>query len=112
MKSVSLPVATLAIKADSSHSDSERPEPIYGGYAKDRGDIILFGKDLAYRVDFKNQTIKQCPRLNAGAQACYDATTAGESFQYGRKTFHRLSRERVAEICASGQFRVTPKQLR
>jgi hypothetical protein len=107
-----LPVALLDIKADASGSGlSERSEPIYGGYAKGRGEIVLFGKDLAYRVDFKNQTLQQRPQLNSGAQARYDATEAGEPFEYCNKTFRRLSGEQIVEICASGRFRVTSRQI-
>lgn len=112
MVNAPLPVASLAIKGDANGSgSSERSEPIYGGYAKGRGEIVLFGKDLAYRVDFKNQTLQERPQLNSGAQARYDATEAGEPFEYCKRTFRRLSGEQIAEICASGQFRVTSRQI-
>lgn len=102
-----LPVATLAIKgAVRGQTGSEFSEPVYGGYANGRGDIVLFAKGLAYRVNFKNQILKQRPPLNVGAQARYDATEAGEDFEYGSKTFRRLSLQQIAEICTSGDFRV------
>jgi hypothetical protein len=102
-----LPVAALAIKcAVKGIESAERSEPVYGGYANDRGEIVLFAKDLAYRVNFKNQILKQWPPLNVGAQACYDATAAGEDFEYGTKTFRRLSQQQISEICRVGHFRV------
>jgi hypothetical protein len=105
-----VPVAALAIKVPvSGQSFSELSEPVYGGYANPRGDIVLFGKDLAYRVNLKNQTLQQRPPLNSGAQARYDATEAGEAFEFGNKTFHRLSLEQIADICTSGRFRVSSK---
>ncbi len=66
----------------------------------------MFAKDLAYRVNFKNQILKQRPPLNLGAQARYDATEAGEDFEYGKKTFRRLSLQQITEICTAGRFRV------
>jgi hypothetical protein len=102
-----LPVATLAITgAVKGMKCSEHSEPVYGGYANGRGDIVLFAKDLAYRVNFKNQILKQGPPLNVGAQARYDATEAGEDFEYGAKTFRRLSRQQISDICTAGHFRV------
>ncbi len=107
MMSIPSPIAALAIKGVvKGPPHSERSEPVYGGYANGRGEIVLFSKDLAYRVNFKNQILKQQARLNAGAQARYDATEAGEEFVYGNKTFRRLSSEQIAEICAGGDFRV------
>ncbi len=85
---------------------SEHSEPVYGGYANGRGEIVLFAKELAYRVNFKNQILKPRPPLNLGAQARYDATEAGEDFEYGNKTFRRLSLEQITEICTAGRFRV------
>jgi hypothetical protein len=70
---------------------------------------VLFGKDLAYRVNVKKQTLQERPQLNAGAQMRYDATSVGEAFEYGRKSFRRLSHEEIGEICSSGQFRLTSK---
>lgn len=84
-------------------------EPIFGGYSNGRGEISLFGESLVYRVNFKNKTVQQRPRLNPGAQARYDATQAGEAFEYGNASFVRLSHDAIAEICASGLFRITPK---
>jgi hypothetical protein len=105
-----LPVAVLAISAVATGRDvAESSEPVYGGYANGRGEVVLFGKDLAYRVNFKKQTLQERPQLNPGAQARYDATDAGEEFEYGRKTFRRLSNEQIVEICSSGQFRLTSK---
>jgi hypothetical protein len=102
-----LPVATLAIKgAVRGLNGSEHFEQVYGGYANGRGEIVLFAKDLAYRVNFKNQILKQWPPLNVGAQARYDATEAGEDFEYGNKTFRRLSRRQITDICTAGHFRV------
>ena len=89
----------------------ELSEPVYGGYANWRGEIVLFGKDLAYRVNLKAQTLQQRPHLNSGAQARYDATEAGNAFEYCNKSFQRLSSEQIAEICMSGQFRVTPRYV-
>jgi hypothetical protein len=102
-----LPVATLAIKgAVRGLNCPEHSEPVYGGYANGRGEIVLFAKDLAYRVNFKNQILKQGPPLNVGAQARYDAAEAGEDFEYGNKTFRRLSPQQIVEICTAGNFRV------
>lgn len=102
-----LPVATLAIKgAVRGLNTPERAEPVYGGYANGRGEIVLFAKDLAYRVNFKNQILKQRPALNSGAQARYDATEAGEDFMFGNKTFRRLSLVQIKEICTAGNFRI------
>ncbi|MGA7354914.1 MAG: hypothetical protein WA431_09640 [Candidatus Cybelea sp.] len=104
------PVAVLAISARANRGDaSESSEPIYGGYANGRGDVVLFATELAYRVNFDKQTLQQRPQLNAGAQERYDATELGEPFEYGSKTFRRLSNEQIVEICASGRFRLTSK---
>jgi len=103
----SLPVAMLAITGlVKGPPCSERAEPVYGGYANGRGDVVLFAKDIAYGVNFKNQILKERPPLNVGAQARYDATEAGESFEYGTKSFQRLSHEQISEICTGGRFRV------
>src|SRR5580704_16633166 len=102
-----MPVGVLAITgAVRGLTGAERSEPVYGGYANGRGEIVLFAKDLAYRVNFKNQILKQQPPLNVGAQARYDATEAGEDFEYGSKTFRRLSRQQITDICIAGQFRI------
>jgi hypothetical protein len=81
-------------------------EPIHGGYANARGAISLFSGDLAYRLDFKRRTIQQKPMLNADAQARYNAAHPGEVFVYCGVSFRRLSDEEIAEICASGSFRL------
>ncbi|HVR47946.1 MAG TPA: hypothetical protein VMT95_15055 [Candidatus Binatia bacterium] len=57
-------------------------------------------------MNFKSQTLRERPSLNSGAQAHYEAAEAGEPFVYANVTFLRLSHERIAEICASGTFRV------
>jgi hypothetical protein len=105
---IALPVAALLIRAAAKSAESsDRSEPIYGGYANLRGEIFLFGQDGAYRVNLKNQVLQRRAPLNAGAQACYDATEAGEPFVYGNKTFRRLSHEQIVGICAVHRFRLT-----
>lgn len=100
------PIANLTIKGTVNGPQcAEYPEAVYGGYANGRGEIVLFTKDLAYLVNFKNQILKERPPLNVGAQACYDAVEAGEDFEYATKTFRRLSPEQISEICTAGQFR-------
>ena len=112
MYSLSAPVAVLAIKAERNSADaSDLSEPVYGGYANGRGNIVLFGKEAAYGVNLKKQTLQLRPQLNPGAQARYDAAAAGEDFQYGNKTFRRLSEPQIIEICVSSSFRLTPRQL-
>jgi hypothetical protein len=102
-----LPVANLAIKGAVGELNClERSEPVYGGYANARGEIVLFARELAYRVNFKNQILKPRPPLNPGAQARYDATEAGEDFAYGNKIFRRLSLPEIRDICTAGIFRV------
>ena len=71
-----------------------------------RGEIVLFAKDLAYCVNFKNHILKQRPPLNSGAKARYDATEAGEDFVYGSKTFRRLSLQQIEDICDGANWRV------
>jgi hypothetical protein len=107
------PVASLDIVSRKSKDRivQEPSEPVYGGYANGRGEIFLFGESLVYRVNFKNQTVQQRPQLNPGAQARYDATQAGEPFEYCNVSFRRLSNAEIIEICSSGAFRVTPKLL-
>jgi hypothetical protein len=101
------PVATLVITgAVRGLSLPERSEPVYGGYMNRRGEIVLFAKDLAYRVNFKNHTLKQGPPLNVGAKERYDATEAGEDFVYANTTFRRLSIEEIEDICNGANFRV------
>lgn len=101
------PIAVIEIgrKAKNSLVDQSF-EPIYGGYANARGEENLLAERCAYRVNSKNQTLRQRPSLNPGAQAHYDAVEAGEPFVYANREFLRLSHERIAEICASGAFRV------
>lgn len=107
---LSAPVALLAVSVRANGRDlGESSEPIYGGYANGRGEVVLFAKELAYRINPAKQTLQERPQLNAGAQARYDAAKLGEPFEYGNKTFQRLSRERIVEICASGRFRLTSK---
>jgi hypothetical protein len=101
------PLAELAISTRTNGRDAgESSEPIYGGYANGRGEIVLFAKELAYRVNFAKQTLQERPQLNPGAQMRYDAAGLGEPFEFGNKTFTRLSGEQIAEICASGRFRL------
>lgn len=99
------PVAALSFTPTGPDA-SRACELIYGGYANGRGEVVLFARELAYRINAKNRSVQQCPRLNPGAQARYDATDAGESFEYGKKTFQRLSLGHIIEICASGKFRL------
>lgn len=107
MQNPRVPIAVLEIgRKNKDAVVGESFEPIYGGYANARGEVSLFAERCAYRVNFKNQTLRQRPSLNAGAQAHYDAVEAGEPFVYANTTFVRLSHERIAEICASGAFRV------
>jgi hypothetical protein len=106
------PIGILNINKKANNAlVQEPPEPIYGGYANRRGEISLFGESVVYRVNFKNNTIQQRPPLNPGAQARYDATEAGEIFEYGSVPFQRLSSAQIIEICASGAFRVIPKLI-
>lgn len=103
-------IALLEISTKTNDRESrESSEPIYGGYANGRGEVMLFGKGLVYRVNFKNQTLQERPQLNAAAQQRYDATELGNEFEYGNKTFRRLSGEQIVEICTSGRFRLTSK---
>jgi hypothetical protein len=108
MTRLPLPVALLAITTGINPKySSEVSEPVYGGYANPRGEIFLFSKDgIAFRVNFKSQTLQKRPPLNPGAQARYDATEAGETFEFGNRTFRRLSHEQIMGICASHRFRV------
>lgn len=106
------PVGVLNLhKKGSKGAVAAPPEPIYGGYANSRGEVFLFGADLAYRVNFKNKTIQQRAPLNPGAQARYDETSAGDPFEYCNAQFQRLSAEQIQEICSSGSFGVGPRSL-
>jgi hypothetical protein len=110
---VPLPVAALAISSGFNGKDlSERSEPVYGGYSNPRGEIVLFAQEAAYRVNFKSQTLQRRPPLNPGAQARYDATAAGEDFEFGSKTFRRLSHEQIVGICTSHRFRIVSIPVR
>jgi hypothetical protein len=112
MPSAISPIATLVIKiAGKGPSQPAHSEPVYGGYSNSRGEVVLFGKDQAYRVDFKRQSLQPRPPLNFGAQARYDQAQAGESFEWGKKTFQRLSEQQITDICEAGDFKVSPRQL-
>jgi len=101
------PVAVLEIGSTNKNSaGNQSSEAVYGGYANARGEVSLFAEHCTYRVNFKNNTLRRRPSLNSGAQAHYDAAKAGERFVYAKVEFLRLSHERIAEICASGSFRV------
>ncbi len=103
-----LPVASLAITTRVRAGGSpELSEPVYGGYANPRGDILLFADGNTYRVNFKNQTLQKRPPLNPSAQARYDATQAGETFEYANRSFRRLGHDEIAEICAAHRFRIS-----
>jgi hypothetical protein len=109
---VTEPPCVASLELSKRLKDRLVPEPaesIYGGYANPRGEIFLFGRELVYRLNFKNQTVQQRPKLNSSAQARYDETTAGESFDFCNKTFRRLSHEQILDICSLGSFRVIPK---
>jgi hypothetical protein len=101
----SIAVLEIARKGKSSLA-SQAFEPIYGGYANARGHENLFAESRTYRVNPKNQTLRHQPPLNSHAQARYDAVGPGEPFLYANRQFFRLSHERIAEICASGTFRL------
>jgi len=101
------PIGILNVRRANNGLVQESAEPIYGGYANRRGEISLFAAAVVYRVNFKNNTIAQRAPLNAGAQERYDATQAGEMFEYANVRFQRLSSAQIAEICSSGSFRVT-----
>ncbi len=104
------PIGVLNISKRAKDGFVQEPsEPIYGGYSNPRGEISLFGEGIVYRVNFKNNTVQQRPPLNPGAQARYDAADSGETFEYGGKSFCRLSNAQIIEICSSGSFRITPK---
>jgi hypothetical protein len=108
MKDPRAPIAVLEIGNKNKNDVVNRSfEPVYGGYSNPRGEVNLFAERCTYRVNFKSQTLRQWPSLNSGAQAHYDAVEAGERFVYADTEFVRLSHERIAEICASGTFRVT-----
>jgi hypothetical protein len=102
-----LPIAALGIEGGvRGLKCPARSEPVYGGYANGRGDIVLFAKDNAFRVNLSKQIVTQRPPLNFSAQARYDSTEPGEDFAYGNKVFRRLSHQQIADICAAGVFRI------
>ena len=104
------PICVLKINRKANDGLVQEPvEPIYGGYANRRGEISLFGESIVYRVNFKKNTVQQWPPLNPGAQGRYDATEAGEAFEYGNASFRRLSNAEIVEICSSGAFRIIPR---
>lgn len=107
MDCTSSPIAALAITQSNGRVASETSEPVYGGYANPRGEIFLFAKELVYRVNFKTHVLQRRPPLNPGAQARYDATAAGDEFDYGNRTFRRLSHEQITEICGAHRFKVS-----
>lgn len=102
------PIDMLKVKPKAG-TDGHKSEPIYGGYANPRGEVSLFGENLVYRVNSKNQTVRERPGLNFEAQARYDAVPPGETFEYCSRRFVRLTPEQIVEICASGPFRETPR---
>ena len=104
------PICVLNIHGKANDRLIQEPaEPIYGGYANRRGEISLFGASIVYRVNFKKNTVQQWPPLNPGAQVRYDATTAGEVFEYANVSFRRLSNAQIVKICSSGAFRIVAK---
>ena len=106
------PVAILDLHSKvKGQSVSEPCEPVYGGYATARGEISLFGESLVYRVNFKNQTVQQRRPLNSGAQARYDATPAGEAFEFCNVGFRRLSEAQIVDVCSLGSFRIAQRQI-
>jgi hypothetical protein len=106
------PVGVLNLNKKVSNGVVPAPsELIYGGYTNSRGDVFLFGADVAYRVNFKNKTIQQRPPLNPGAQARYDSAQAGDPFEYCNVSFRRLSVAQILEICSSGSFSVGPRAI-
>ena len=106
------PIALLDLHSKvKGQSIAEPCEPVYGGYATARGEISLFGETLVYRVNFKNQTVQERRPLNSGAQARYDATPAGEAFEFCNVSFRRLSDDQIEDICSLGSFRIAQKQI-
>ena len=107
-----MPIGALSLNKKISKGVVPAPsEPIYGGYENSRGEVVLFGADVAYRVNFKKMTIQQRPRLNPEAQARYDTTHAGGPFEYCNASFRRLSAAQILEICSSGSFSVGPRAI-
>ena len=107
MDESSAPIATLVITGATRGLETlGRSEAVYGGYMNKRGQIVLFAKDLAYRVNFKNRTLRERPPLNFDAKARYDSTEAGEEFKFCQETFRRLSLQQIKEICDDAEWRV------
>ena len=101
------PIAVLNLHLISKGAAVAEPcEPVYGGYATARGEISLFGETLVYRVNLKNNTVQKRPPLNSGAQARYDATPAGEPFNFCNVSFQRLSEAQIVDVCSTGSFRI------
>jgi hypothetical protein len=110
--SCTTPIGILNINKKAKDGVTQEPsEPIYGGYANGRGEISLFGESIVYRVNFKNNTVRERLPLNTGAKARYDAAESGETFEYCNVGFRRLSNAEIVAICSSGSFRVTPKSI-
>jgi hypothetical protein len=103
------PVAAIAIGGVKGSDSTDVFEPIYGGYTNARSEVVLFAKEQAYGVNFKNHVLRQRPPLNPGAKARYDAVEAGEEFSYCNKTFRRLSHEQINEICKESKYRFGPR---
>jgi hypothetical protein len=103
------PIAAIAIDGVKGSDSADSFEPIYGGYVNARSEVVLFAKDQAYGVNFKNHVLRQRPPLNPGAKARYDAVEGGEEFLYCNKTFRRLSSEQINEICKESKFRLGPR---
>src|SRR5579862_8429511 len=105
------PIAILSLHTKTGQVLSPSSEPIFGGYATARGEICLFGETLVYRVNFKNQTVQERRPLNSGAQARYDATPAGEAFEFCNVGFRRLSEAQIVDVCSLGSFRIAQRQI-
>ncbi len=100
------PVATLAISAGGSgRALSELLEPVFGGYANARGEIVLFGKELAYRVNFKKQTLQQRPQLNRVLKLGTTQRCRGQPLTRREEDVPPAGNEQIIEICTSGRFK-------
>jgi hypothetical protein len=109
MIDITSPVAVIAINDAKNSDGADFFEPIYGGYVNARSEVVLFAKDQAYGVNFKNHILRQRPPLNEGAKTRYDAVEAGEEFVYCNKTLRRLSFEQIEEICKESKYRLGPR---
>ena len=106
------PIGFLALNTRMNNGTVQATsEPVYGGYMNARGQISLFGSLLVFRLNLKHNTARKGPPLNCGAQARYDATEAGESFEYCSATFLRLSANQIKDICSSSSFRTTLRAI-